>query len=501
MTGRAQLLLVLLLTVAVFAPDPGAVFVWDDSELIARNTFASDWGNLPRFFLVDLWHGVEGEYNGGFYRPLMQVEILLDRTLFGQSAAAMQVHSLAWHLLTVVLLYTLLRRRFPVGALAGAALFALHPFQAETARFIVARNDTMAVAAVLGCLLVRNPWASAGLLLAGLFSKESAVLALPLWLAWNRRLPPRSLVLSWGAALLFYAVMRTLADLDPLPLRLGPGLWEAAGHYLGCLVSPVYCNPALSPQAARMQPIAIAIAIVLAGALAVKAREAIAFATLAAAPAVLAAVMSEGLGHRYMMFCLVGVGWAIAAAVEAVGRPWVGWALVPFLALGGRAMLPSWADTVTLWRDANMISSSNRSRCGAFKALEVEGGREVEAGLYLRTAFPHEHCCYNGSRFWLDHEDPKKAVEWGRFALRRGCEPEPNLLAPLALAEAMEGDWEAAVEHAGDGHDPYGYGPVVLSAAALREGDDSVLLAWQAKGEGDLRAQVELLLATSNPEP
>ncbi len=141
MSQRALLLLLLMLTIAVFAPDHGAVFVWDDSELIGRNDFASSWANLPLFFRVDLWHGVPGEHLASFYRPLMQVEILLDRSLFGDNAAAMQLHSLVWHLGTVTLLYLFLRQKFALGAIAGAAFFALHPFQAETARFIVARNE------------------------------------------------------------------------------------------------------------------------------------------------------------------------------------------------------------------------------------------------------------------------------------------------------------------------------------------------------------------------
>ncbi len=185
------------------------------------------------------------------------------------------------------------------------------------------------------------------------------------------------------------------------------------------------------------------------------------------------------------------------ATVQATQRTWVVWAFVPLLALGSRQMLPRWSDTVTLWREANMIHSSLRSRCGAFKALEWSGGDDLEASMYLRSSFPNSTCCYNGSRFWLDRNEPGKAVEMGRHALREGCAPEPNLLAPLALAEALEGDWEAAVEHAGDGRDPYGYGPIVLSAAALREGDESVLNYWQSQGSGDLRALVDDLRAES----
>ena len=500
MSPRAQLLLVLLATVAVFAPDPAAVFVWDDLDLIAKNAFVADWRNLPLFFTVDLWHGVPGEHTTTFYRPLMQVELLLDRTLFGLNPAAHQVHSLAWHLLATSLLWGLLKGRFPRGAVLGAALFALHPFQGEVARFVAARNDTMAIAGVLGCWLLakKNPAASAAVLLLALFSKETALLALPGWLLWERGPPPRKTMIGWGVAVAVYALLRTLVDLDAPALTL-QNAGEAAGYYAGCLISPVYCNPALSPATVQMQPEAQVSFALLVGLLAWRGRRGVAFALLAAVPGVLAATMSEGLGHRYMLFTLMGLAWAWAATLQAVPRVWPAWLLLPILAVGSREMLPRWADTATLWIEANNLHSSQRSRCGAFKALEERGDADAEAGLYLKLALPEPHCCYNASRYWLERDRPEDAVMLGRVALFEGCAPEPNLMAPLALAEALEGDWYAAEQHAGNGLDPYGYGPIVLSAAALRRGDDSVLEYWKTQGDGDLESQVQWVLSEGAP--
>jgi hypothetical protein len=394
-----------------------------------------------------------------------------------------------------------LNRRFPRGAVLGAALFALHPFQSEVARFVAARNDTMAIAAVLGCWLLakKNPVGSAVVLLLGLYSKETALLALPGWLLWERGLPPRKTMIGWAVAVAVYAVMRVLVDLDAPALTLHQTA-ETAGYYAGCLISPVYCNPALSPAAVRVQPEAIGSFALLASLLAWRGRWGVAFALVAAVPGVLAAVMSEGLGHRYMLFTLVGLAWAWAATLQAVPRVWPAWLLLPVLAVGSREMLPRWTDTATLWIEANNLHSSQRSRCGAFKALEERGGAEAEAGLYLRLALPEPHCCYNASRYWLERDRPDEAVKLGRIALFEGCAPEPNLLAPLAMAEALEGDWYAAEQHAGDGLDPYGYGPIVLSAAALRRGDESVLNYWTTQGEGDLQSQVEWVLTRRNED-
>ena len=502
MSPRVQVLLLLLAVVAVFAPDPAAQFVWDDVELIGNNAFVTDWANLPTFFAVDLWHGVPGEHAPTFYRPLMQVELLLDHTLFGLKPAAYQVHSLLWHLLASGLVFEVLRRRFPHGALAGAALFALHPLQAEVTRFVAARNDTMALAGVLGAwLLARRPVASSVLLLLALLSKEIAVLGVVGFILWERAVPDRKLMVGWAAALGVYLLLRMGADLTSVSLTL-EGVPRAAVYYAGCLVSPLYCNPALSPQAVHLQTPALLSVTLLSAALARRGAWGLVLAALALAPAALAAGMSEGLGHRYLLFTIFGLAWALAASLEPMRRGWLAWLLVPVLAFGSRQMLPRWATTSGLWSEANGLHSSLRSRCGVYKAMEAEDGDADTMGFYLLLALPEPHCCYNASRFWLDRGDPVKAVSLGREALVRGCAPEPNLLAPLAVAEAMQGDWEAAVEHAGDGRDPYGYGPVVLSAAALREGDRSVLEAWQGQGEGDLEAQVRFLLEQAGePSP
>ena len=53
-----------------------------------------------------------------------------------------------------------------------------------------------------------------------------------------------------------------------------------------------------------------------------------------------------------------------------------------------------------------------------------------------------------------------------------------ELLAPLAMAEALTGQWDSARTHAAFGTDPWGFGPVILTAEALRRGDEGPLLHW-----------------------
>ena len=82
--------------------------------------------------------------------------------------------------------HALRRLTGPWAALAGATLFAVHPVQVEVLALVAARNDSMAAVFVLSALLLvlnpteRSPLRLGGatwLVLSGLLSKESAILA------------------------------------------------------------------------------------------------------------------------------------------------------------------------------------------------------------------------------------------------------------------------------------------------------------------------------------
>ena len=80
-----------------------------------------------------------------------------------------------------------------------------------------------------------------------------------------------------------------------------------------------------------------------------------------------------------------------------------------------------------------------------------------------------------------------------------GCEPSPELVAPLALAHALVGDWDAAIRRSTSvGRDPTGKAVVANLAARAATGDvDPLRIAVGAasKAEGaSLRAQVMQVL-------
>ena len=87
------------------------------------------------------------------------------------------------------------------------------------------------------------------------------------------------------------------------------------------------------------------------------------------------------------------------------------------------------------------------------------------------------------------------------IALKNGCAKTAELVVPLATSEALLGHWEQAEERLADlQRDPFGLRAVVLSAAAMRRSDTSVLEAFagpDAQSQLALSEKVQLFLSAS----
>ena len=193
--------------------------------------------------------------------------------------------------------------------------------------------------------------------------------------------------------------------------------------------------------------------------------------------------------------------------------------VIPLILAGiTNAQLVDWSTNMTFWEQGYQATPGAETACGLFKAHEAEINQTSQddpqrakhfsrAESLLREAIqspPSQYCCYSASRWYWVLGLPEKAIESGETALENGCEPSPELLAPLAMSQAVSGAWSAAEEYATQaGRDPTGLAPVVLSAAALRRGDDSVLRYWEQKQserpQMNLRDQVALVLSAQPP--
>ena len=520
----------LMLVIAIFAvymPLMSGGFVWDDHLLIVENPIIKSLSHVPEMFATDLWGStLVAKTDGGYYRPLMLVDLALSHALVGLNHRLYHLHNLLWHGLAVVLMTVALERIIQdrLAAVLGAAFFALHPVQIESVGFISARNDPMAVVWLLvSLILLSREDPSRRALLGGvlastaaLLSKESVVFA-PLMLAfmararwggWGRLQAHVALILGFGLAI----AMRVAAGVG-VPAQAAPERLIAVGlpslaFYMDKLIWPMEIAPVI--HFGWLPPVPWAGAVAAAGVMACMAwlggpiaRAGLLFAFLGLLPAWAAVAHVGAIVDRYLYLPMVGLAWAVSAtARHPIARKMI------ILALGGLTYMasnqaPVWKNDATLWRSAIERAPSGYAKGALARWLEDQG-MIADAAYWYRQAIvqppmPFQESCFNVTRVFLRMNDPAGAIEAGEEALMVGCEASPELVAPLALAYALSGDWDSAVRYsAGVGKDPTGKAVLANLAGRAATGDvDPLRIATGAAAgpDGDnLRRQVMQVL-------
>jgi tetratricopeptide (TPR) repeat protein len=236
---RARLLL-LAAALAAFGASLGSGFHLDDYAIFSDPVLTSPWGWLQ----VWSWRQT---------RPLTYVTFWLNYQAGGQDPIGYHALNLLLHLGAVLLAYECLRRLLPQrAALVAAALFAVHPLQAEAVDYVWGRSIVLAALlsfAALLCWITGRPWAAVACFAAALLAKEECA-AFPLVLA---MLPERprgrshiavmlGLAVAAGARVVYAAAVTPGAQVG---LRAGISPWKyllAQGpvilRYLRLLVVP-----------------------------------------------------------------------------------------------------------------------------------------------------------------------------------------------------------------------------------------------------------------------
>jgi hypothetical protein len=140
------------------------------------------WGSFHfddySLFSSDLWRPLE-------IRPLTYVTFWLNELLGGRNPAGYHAVDLLLHLTAIVLLFETLKRIISSqAAFIAAAIFAVHPFQAEPVNYIFARSTLLATILCLAALAswVRGRvWWATALFAGALLAKEECV-AFPVFL-------------------------------------------------------------------------------------------------------------------------------------------------------------------------------------------------------------------------------------------------------------------------------------------------------------------------------
>jgi tetratricopeptide (TPR) repeat protein len=212
-------------TFLCYLPALGYDFVYDDRLLILKNPQLLSWRFVPMFFREHFIAPVFPNAPANYYRPLLLIWMLLNRQVWGVSAAGWHLTALALHLAVAAELFLVARRilsgRFAAGA--AAAVFALHPVHVECVAWVMGMTESFSAAFLLGSLLcylrARDPvprsrgwyFASVFLFAGALLAKENMIVLPALLVAWEFFLGP----VGRDAADSRAFVRRTLRSLRP----------------------------------------------------------------------------------------------------------------------------------------------------------------------------------------------------------------------------------------------------------------------------------------------
>lgn len=181
--------LVIALACGAYANSLRNGFVWDDQIILSRQLVVFDSIGAILITPRDI-----PQYSPDYYRPVTVSSLLLDRALGGNDPFVFHLSVVLAHAAVSVLVLLLgwsLLPHDPVGftaAIAGAALFAVHPIHTESVAWIAGRSDVLATLFLLAALVAhlrmgRGLWRATvvGVLaLLALGAKETAIGLAPL---------------------------------------------------------------------------------------------------------------------------------------------------------------------------------------------------------------------------------------------------------------------------------------------------------------------------------
>jgi len=143
-----------LVAMVVYANSLGNGFAYDDVSVIENNARIHSLSRLPEAVSTPYWPGPLGR-EFGLWRPLTIGTFALDWAIWDGQPVGFHVVNVVLHAIaTVLVLLVLLELLPPMGAAAGALVFAVHPVHVEAVANVVGRAELlMTTFVLLACLL------------------------------------------------------------------------------------------------------------------------------------------------------------------------------------------------------------------------------------------------------------------------------------------------------------------------------------------------------------
>ncbi len=423
-------LLLATVVIAAYAGLSSIGFVWDDPYITQKNPFFTSWAGIAKLVTSDVFSATAVEEFSHFYRPLGMLSFALDRNILGNSALGYHFSSLFVHLLSVCLLFALLKKLdgsvSQIRPLVVALLFGVAPIAVETVAWISCRFDLLGVALSLGALLLaRSTRASATVvsgLLAGLslFCKESFIVTPFFVIAYEvyvlRQRPAVLRTATMFVLVVFYFVLRRVAGVGTssaveslTTVDFVRSFAFLLTTYAQCLMIPTYLDGSRPYAPVELLPalaiIALAIAIAVSlGALAVRRLPAsnarvvifgLVWFFVSLAPPVVVGPTVGMVGERYAYFPILGLFFALGAMLAKMSSRWpVALASVAVMASAARTheRIPDLRDDHTLFTAASRQHPSNDFAWYMLGELDAVAGnleaaeRSLSRALELRPA-------------------------------------------------------------------------------------------------------------------
>ena len=193
------------LALLIYLPSLFCGFIRDDYPQIVNNRQVQSWEYLPQLLGSHLWSQIARDETILFYRPIFSVWMLLLHTIGGLEPWFWHLSNLLLHGVATYLVYRFCRRLTGsgAGAVAAAAIFAVHPIHVEAVTWVSASCEILCTIFALAAMQTllhdngdnddnknvnRQVWISALWFGAALFAKETgiAMLAILPVLAWVR---------------------------------------------------------------------------------------------------------------------------------------------------------------------------------------------------------------------------------------------------------------------------------------------------------------------------
>lgn len=551
---------IILVALLAYWSFPFAELFWDDKIVITPTGTIASLATI-RDALTGTCVLFPPSYGYAYYRPVVDITLILEYAIAGTSPFLYHLTSFALHLASALLFHRLLRRRAgldPWVAALAVAPFLAHPLQVESVLWPAARPAVLAtfffLLSVQSWFACREATTSGARILWGsgvilfhiisLLSKEVAISFYPPFLLAAILLRKRLLPVDWILGVMVSALIGGYLILHTaISARSGPSLpldflaracVELYGFYLGKLFLPTGLIPSREPFGFEGTT---SLLIGLTGVIASFAvigwglwrrtpttLVAMAGAILAGGAAVLPLFGGQVYAaDRYFYQSFIGIGVLIAVALGSA--PLVDSlslrhrATVALMALGLLALMSAqqsalWLREDILWAHTVEVDpSSTYGNAGLGNYFEAKGDLTRAAQHFAAAAF--------AERKVEQHADRRCALDLSRVAFllddyplaRRAAEKArldeayaADATFRLALISHLEGDQDAARQLLSEIEDPGNLAPAVYFNIARLGRELSLppeeVLAWYEKArKAGLEPQPTFENTAASPAP